>query len=97
MLNIFLAIINESYDTVYKRVKKVKKDELLIILGMIMKGFKLVLIDLPLGLLLFKPCRKRKTQQEDSLEKGNTELEAYMEDEDEEEGDKASDQVPEAV
>ena len=94
MLNIFLAIINESYDTVYKRVKKVKKDELLIILGMIMKGFKLVLIDLPLGLVLFRPCRKRKPQESELSEKGNTELEAYMEEEEsEEEPDKASDQV----
>lgn len=94
MLNIFLAIINESYDTVYKRVKKVKKDELLIILGMILKGFKLVLIDLPLGLVLFRPCRKRKPQDSESAEKSDTELEAYMEEEEsEEEPDKASEQV----
>ena len=64
MLNIFLAIINESYDTVYKRLKKAKKDELLIILGMIFKGFKIAVIDVPLALLLFKPCRHHKQSKE---------------------------------
>ena len=88
MLNIFLAIINESYDTVYKRVKKVKKDELLIIMGMMLKGFKLVLFDLPLALLTCRFCRRKKTLQEDIL-KEDQDLEAYMEEEEDDEDNPA--------
>lgn len=62
MINVFLAIINESYDTVYKKVQSgsSEKDEMLLMIELILKGLKHVLIDLPVNLVKCKGCRKKQ-------------------------------------
>ncbi|CAG9310214.1 unnamed protein product [Blepharisma stoltei] len=61
MLNIFLAIINESYDTYYKKFSTDdKKDEILIIFGLIFNAIKYGLFVYPYK---FVTCQKLKREK----------------------------------
>jgi Polycystin cation channel len=61
MLNIFLAIINEAYDTYYKKIKlSTDVDEMIIVIGILLKGLKFTFLDMPLKTVKFGCCQKKK-------------------------------------
>jgi polycystin 2 len=61
MLNVFLAIINESYETIYSKIKTSDTDEIFIMLGMMMSGLKYALWTIPWNIILFRPCRSKRS------------------------------------
>lgn len=61
MLNVFLAIINESYEEVYSRIKSSSDtDEMIIIVEILIKCVKYVFFSLPVKLLCCRYCRKNE-------------------------------------
>jgi hypothetical protein len=74
LLNIFLAIINESYDFVYKHRKAVKRDELLIILLLISKSLLFFVYNLPKNVVTCKYFRKNKANRKARLPKKKSKI-----------------------
>jgi hypothetical protein len=70
LLNIFLAIINEAYDTVYKQSSdKDERDELWIIIGSIAGGVQYAFLTMPYRLLTCAYCKRRpKLSQREDIE-----------------------------
>lgn len=63
MLNVFLAIINESYDTVYKEIKTSNDtDEMMAILGILLNGIRYCLITIPKNIITCVYCRRKCRQ-----------------------------------
>ena len=64
MLNVFLAIINEAYDTVYKRIKiNDDPDEMLIIFEILLKGAAYSFFTMPWQLITCQYCKRKKNNQ----------------------------------
>ena len=61
MLNIFLAIINEAYDTVYKKIKSNDDvDEMILIMGILLNGAKYGFFSLPKKVIMCEFCKKKE-------------------------------------
>ena len=64
MLNIFLAIINEAYDTIYKKAKSNdEEDEMILIIKTLLSGAKYSFINIPKKVILCKYCKKKKVKK----------------------------------
>lgn len=73
MLNVFLAIINESYDTVYKKIKSNDDaDEMIIILGILINGFVHSFYKVPKRIIKCKCCRKKQKKSKKAKKRNIT-------------------------
>lgn len=65
MLNVFLAIINESYEAVYSKIKSTSEnDEMIIIIGILLNAAKYIFFTVPVNLLSCRYCKRRNSHLE---------------------------------